>query len=67
MKHCAVVETSIIALQQLLVAKRPCPVLDMDYNKILNPSHPRNPTDDSDYENDVVAAKVWYNYVKIAD
>ena len=41
--------------------------LNMGNNRVINVAHPRNPEDDTEYENDVVTAKYLYNYVKIAD
>ena len=60
------IETKITAFQ-LDGTKPMTSDLDMGNNRITNVAHPRNPEHDAEYENDVVTAKILYDYVKIAD
>ena len=39
--------------------------LNMGNNRIINVAHPRNPTENSEHEHDVVTAKYLYDYLKL--
>ena len=41
--------------------------LNLGNNRIINIEHPRNPQENPAYDRDVVTAKYFYDYVKIAD
>ena len=62
------IETQITNIKQQPDCTKPFTSdLDMGNNQVKNVGHPRNPEHNIEHENDVVTAKVLYDYAKIAD